>query len=361
MEQEKGQGMSESYTERRLQTVCLLILAAVASGFALRWLAPVVVPFILAVLFALILLPVIDFQVRRLRFHRSLAILSTLTLGFVILFFFGGFITAPIAQFASGVDEYESGVTTLLNEGENYLDGLIAGLGIEKISERFNMETDIQDLINLDTVIPAGTAKSLFMGLSTTIFTLFSQTVLVMLFLVFLLLGAPTREKPREGVVGEIEKSVRAYLVTKVLVSLLTGVLVFLILWFFKVPYALTFGVFAFLLNFIPNIGSIVACILPVPFILLSPELSTVAKVVAIALPGGVQLTVGNFIEPKMMGDSLDMHPVVVLLALMFWGMIWGIAGMILAVPLTVVIKIVMERIEVTAPIARLMGNGESR
>ena len=190
--------MSESYAERRLQTICLLILAAVASGFALRWLAPVVVPFILAVLFALILMPVIDFQVRKLRFHRSLALLSTLTLGFVILFFFGGFITAPIAQFATGVDEYQSGVTDLLDEGNNYLAGLVSWMGIDKVAERLNMGTDVEDLIRLDTIVPAGTAKSFFLGVSSTIFTLFSQTVIVMLFLVFLLLGAPTRSEPRQ-------------------------------------------------------------------------------------------------------------------------------------------------------------------
>ncbi|MFM1918850.1 MAG: hypothetical protein RLZZ303_484, partial [Candidatus Hydrogenedentota bacterium] len=108
-------------------------------------------------------------------------------------------------------------------------------------------------------------------------------------------------------------------------------------------------------LNFIPNIGSIIATLLPAPVVFFSADVPTVNAVLAIAIPGCIQFSIGNLIEPKLMGDTLDMHPVVVLLSLIFWGMMWGMAGMFLAVPMTAIVKIVLERIEVTQPAAEVL------
>jgi AI-2 transport protein TqsA len=175
-----------------------------------------------------------------------------------------------------------------------------------------------------------------------------------MMFLVFLLLGTAKRQARRD-LRGEVETRVRKYVITKTLISLLTGILVFFVLQMCGIGYAAAFGAFAFALNFIPNVGSIVACVLPIPVVLLTPDISTTRTILAIALPAAVQVGVGNVLEPKIMGQSLDLHPVTVLLSLMFWGMIWGVAGMFLAVPMTAVMKIIMERIELTAPVAALL------
>ena len=86
-----------------------------------------------------------------------------------------------------------------------------------------------------------------------------------------------------------------------------------------------------------------------------SPEVTPLVAVLAIAIPGAIQLTIGNFIAPKIMGDSLDLHPVTILLALMVWGMIWGIVGMLLATPITAVMKILFERLELTRPVGALL------
>ena len=121
------------------------------------------------------------------------------------------------------------------------------------------------------------------------------------------------------------------------------------------VDLAMVFGLFAFLLNFIPSIGSIIATLLPVPVVLMSPSLSMPAAIMAIAIPGVIQFSVGNVIEPKIMGDELDLHPVTILLTLIVWGMLWGIAGMLLATPITAVMKILFSKNELTAPIADIM------
>lgn len=121
------------------------------------------------------------------------------------------------------------------------------------------------------------------------------------------------------------------------------------------VDLAMAFGLFAFLLNFIPSIGSIIATLLPLPVVLLSPDLSGTLLMLAIVLPGAVQVTLGNIVEPKLMGRSLDLHPVTVLLALIFWGSIWGMVGMFLATPMTAVIKIFFEQQEHTRPLANML------
>jgi AI-2 transport protein TqsA len=114
------------------------------------------------------------------------------------------------------------------------------------------------------------------------------------------------------------------------------------------------FGLLTFLLNFIPTIGSIIATLLPLPIVLLQFD-SPVKWLVVILIPAAIQGIVGNFIEPKLFSDSLDLHPASILLALTFWGIIWGPVGMFLAVPIIVVLKIAMARIPATRPIAELM------
>ena len=147
----------------------------------------------------------------------------------------------------------------------------------------------------------------------------------------------------------------KRYLLVKVGVSALTGVLVYITLSILKVDLALVFALFSFLFNFIPNVGSIIATLLPLPVVLLSPDMSLTRGLLALAIPGVIQFAIGNVVEPKVMGKSLGLHPVVVLCALVFWGVLWGFIGMLLAVPMTAVIKIILERNAVTRPIADFM------
>jgi AI-2 transport protein TqsA len=120
------------------------------------------------------------------------------------------------------------------------------------------------------------------------------------------------------------------------------------------VELAVMFAMLTFLLNFIPSIGSIVAVIIPLPVILLQYGFGWQFWFV-LAFAGMVQFVIGNVLEPKMMGESLGLHPVTVLLFLMFWGLVWGIPGMFLAVPITAILKIVLCRIPTTVPVANLL------
>ena len=160
----------------------------------------------------------------------------------------------------------------------------------------------------------------------------------------------------------EIELRIKGYIVTQTLISGATGILVWLILAYLGVDLALVFGLFTFLLNFIPSIGSVIAVLLPLPVVLVSPDITTTQAVLAIAVPGAIQLFIGNIIAPKVLGEALDLHPVAILLALMFWGALWGIVGMLLATPITAILKILMERFDLTEPLARMLSaSGQER
>src|SRR5690606_7889221 len=104
----------------------------------------------------------------------------------------------------------------------------------------------------------------------------------------------------------------------------------------------------------IPSIGSIVATFLPMPVVLMQYDVSLKTLIIFLIMTF-VQVLIGNIIEPKLMGERMDLHPVTVLVFLLFWGLVWGIPGMFLAVPITAIIKMVLSRIESTEGIAQVL------
>ena len=391
--------------ERRTQTVCLAILTTIAIAVALYWLAPVMIPFVLAVFFSYALTPVIDLLVGRLNAPRQLAIAAALLLSFVLLFLSGAIVASAVTQMAANSTSYQKQLTALAYRSYDRVDSLVPlhTLGLNRDSleqfvglpprelildggdasteatpeatpageaqivldppERFGAPRfQAAPLSGADEAAPSSTALGLrgFLGnflryATSTITRLLSQGLLVMIFVVFLLIGRKPRKERRAGVWGDIESRVKRYIVAKVGTSAATGLLTWLILSILGVELAMVFGLSAFLLNFIPSVGSMIATVLPLPVVLFSPELSTTTAVLAIVLPGAVQFSIGNVLEPKLMGDTLDLHPVVILLGMIFWGMIWGLVGMFLATPIMAVVKILLERIDVTAPMAEML------
>lgn len=126
----------------------------------------------------------------------------------------------------------------------------------------------------------------------------------------------------------------------QVALSSLVGVATGLVLLGVGLDLWLVFAVLAFWLNFVPNVGAVVAVLLPMPLLVLDPDTSAAAVLLAFLGPFLVHMFVGNVLEPLLFGHSLELHPIAILLSLMVWGMLWGIFGMVLAVPITAVLKI---------------------
>ncbi len=187
-----------------------------------------------------------------------------------------------------------------------------------------------------------------------TILGLISSMVFVLIFVLFLLLGRNPYTMHSQ-VYSDVVQKIRKYVGIKILISAVTGVLVWMTLAIIGLKLAGVFGVLAFLLNFIPSIGSIVVTFLPVPIAVVQFQSSPWLIVLVVAIPGAIQNLLGNLIEPKLQGEGLNLHPVTILLALSFWGLLWGIVGMFLAAPITAAIRIVLMQFDMLRPVANLM------
>lgn len=181
-------------------------------------------------------------------------------------------------------------------------------------------------------------------GMMSALAGIMNEVILVLLLSIYLLLdrlpGATVRGDTAATV--EIESMIKHYITLKTYISAMTGVVCGGILWGLGVKLASLWGLLSFVLNYIPNVGSIIAILLPLPIAFLDDNLTTGNKVMAFLLPGLVQGYVGNFLEPQIFGKSLNMTPMSVLLSLVFWGLVWGLPGAILSVPFLGIKKILL-------------------
>ena len=216
-----------------------------------------------------------------------------------------------------------------------------------------------------------GILRSQVSNISSLIIALSSKFVLTFVFLMFMMLEAPYLDEKIDAAFGKnakrvrnilssISKQVSQYLGTLALISLATGVCVWLVLMFLDVKLAAGWGVLTFLLNFIPTVGSIIATIPPVVMAVIQFSPSLFKPFIVLVSLTAIQVTIGNIITPKVVGDRLGVSPIVILLSLLLWGMIWGIPGALLSTPIISIIKIVCENIPVLKFIAVLIGSGES-
>lgn len=157
-----------------------------------------------------------------------------------------------------------------------------------------------------------------------------------------------------QKIIAKVDKSVRSYLSLKTLVSLLTGFLSFIALLILDVDAPIFWAFLIFLLNYIPIIGSLIATTFPAIFALIQFGDWTPALAVLVVV-GLIQLIIGNIVEPKVMSNSLNISALVVLLSLSFWGVLWGITGMFLSVPIMVVVILILSEFNSTRPIAIIL------
>jgi len=348
----------ENY-EQRIQTICLLILTALGITAALYFFASVLIPFVLAIFLTLCLIPAIDVQMKLLRIPRRTAILTTVAVGCSILILGALLVTAAANQIVESKDFYEKQFRQVLVKTRGLLPPEWYTDPNEPVRDPNDPAFDPNDpsvdpsepLIR----VPTNTIRRVLTDIASSIMGVISNGLLVIIFMIFMVAGKGTYKAPPGSLWWEVESRIKRYVLTMTLTSGITGVLVGLVLSILGVELGWMFGFLAFLLNFIPNIGSIIATILPLPVALIDPELGMISKILVLVIPGIIQFTIGNLLQPKMMGESLDLHPIVVLLSLIFFGTIWGIIGMFLAVPITAVVKILLERFGYTRAIADLI------
>ena len=271
------------------------------------------------------------------------AILSALVI-FGFCFAFLSMVAANISKMAELAPGYQE---NLMNMYHDVVDML--GIDEHGLSDRLMEKLDLGGL--------AASTGAMFGGLLGT-------GALIAMYVAFMLLersfftpkleaivASPSQREGIRAAIGRVDKEVRIYLSMKMFVSLLTAVLSYVVMRLIGVNFAELWAALIFMFNFIPYIGSTVATLLPTLLALVQFDTLRPAVLVFVGIQC-IQIGVSSFIEPALMGKSLNMSPLVVLLALSFWGMSWGIAGMFLAVPLTVVIMIVCANFEASRWIA---------
>ena len=325
--------------ERRLQTACLLIITAILCAIVAYWMRTVLIPFVLSYFLFQLLAPMVRFLRGKARLPHALAVTVTLLAVALMVVYTSSIITNSVGQLIGSSDQYATRINQILNGvWEQY----------PPLEERFKSLTQKQIAKFSESV------GSFLAAMTNSVVYLISQSTVVMLFLMFLLFGSRNEEE-LTGVLADIDQKIKNYIQVKTALSLTTGFLVGLILHLLDVDLAFVFGMMAVLLNFIPNVGSILATILPIPVILVDPSVSTAEAILAIALPGILQFLIGNALEPKLLGDSLNLSPVIILFSLTVWTALWGGVGALLAVPITSIIQILSEQLEFTKPIAAVL------
>ena len=334
--------------DERVQTVCLAVIAAIGVAFSLWWLKPVLIPFVMALFIALALGMGVDLLAQHTRVPRRVALPLVLTLGVLGLFGVGALVTISVSELAANSAAYGEKIQRLVDEALALAPPALReqlGDGAEKLRE-----------------IPVATVGGLLQAVTNTVFSLLSNSLIVLVFLFFLMLGADAFSREQSGTWGAIVRRVQSFLAGKIALSGISSVLVGITFLVLGVPLAMVWALLTFLLTFIPAVGVTIALILPLPVLWLDPEISRTTLVLALAIPGGIHF-VANLLEPKILGDSLGLHPITIMMALVFWTMLWGPVGALLAAPMTAVIAILLERFGGSRPIALLLAGrfGEMR
>jgi len=190
-------------------------------------------------------------------------------------------------------------------------------------------------------------------------FTIISMTFLTLLFLAFLLANDVDLME-NEGFFGIAEKvriAVRRYIRIKSQIAAVVACLIGLIYWWLKVDLAFLFAIVTFVLSYIPHVGYTIAVLAPLPLVFLDPTKTWGDLAITFIFPFIIHQFASNLIEPKLLASSLDLHPIIVLLALAFWTTVWGAVGAILSVPLTAVVRLILLEIDhpYTQPVVNLL------
>ena len=343
---------------RRLLITTLGVLLFVLTVHLLEKFREIVQPLFVGLFIGFLILPIHAWLVRRglppvLSYG---AILGLILLG---LFGVGALVYNSVDKVLSRLPflVYEERIEKAVRDAANYLR-----LDLPQVDGHFLRELPFLRVASPEQVI--ATLRAAF-GTFVDFFSWLAVTFVYLVFLVAEKVSFPRRVRLALGekqggnvlrVVDNISRAIAEYVAVKTGVSLAAGGLSTLVLLpFFDLDFAVLWGLLIFILNYIPYLGSLIAVSLPILFSFL--ELEAWQAIVVAVLLIVIQQVVGTVLEPRLAGRRLDVSPLLILLSLAFWGAVWGVVGMILAVPLLVIVKIILDNIRETKPLATLISN----
>ncbi|MCA9027488.1 MAG: AI-2E family transporter [Planctomycetaceae bacterium] len=355
--------MNSAESTRPMLRVLLTWASLVVIIAGMKAATELVVPFLLSLFLAIMSGPALQaLQKRGLpQWLAMMVVLVGLSFAMIAL---ATVIGGTITQFLTVWPKtYQPRIVELMNDFNAWIDRISEERTWIKELEIENWVQYLKQLLEPDVI-----NKVLF-ALTRAVSGLLSNTILILITTLFLIFEAsllPAKLQVISGDSGsqyaklqQIASDVNSYMSIKTSTSLLTGAIVTVGLWWLNVEFALLMGLLAFLFNYVPNIGSILAAVPAVLLAALGNGLWTAALVVALYLV--VNMLIGYFVEPRWMGRGLGLSTLVVFLSLVFWGWVLGPVGMVISVPLTMTVKIALENSEETRWVAVLMGSGTSQ
>ena len=341
---------------KSIRSILLLLLIITLFG-VLRVLSGLLIPLVLAAMLTILNFPMVNF-LERLRFPRILITVVVASFTIIILWAVVRMLSGTVEQIIRDQDALAVQFTRRIDAGLAALGKIFPWIDIDHLRKE------------LSTIVsPANVAA--FIGRFVGVLGSFgSSTILFLLYYLILLSGAAgfhgyiayVTGEDKSGEAGEFweltQESISAYMGIKTVVSLATGLITGLICWAFGLRFALLWGFLAFLMNYIPSIGSLIATALPVFMGIVQFDSFGLIFALAVAL-GLSQFVIGSVIDPMLMGNRLRLNTVSVIFGLLFWGYIWGVPGMLISVPMMVMIRLLLERNEDFAILARVMGHAE--
>jgi len=337
--------------EEHLVGYYIIVMAAIVVVLGgVKFITPILVPFLLSLFIAIILSPAYSFLLRK-KIPQIVAIFIVISVFMILLAMMAKLIGSSVHEFSQNIDNYVSKLSIYYSD-------------ISKLAENFGIEIPASEIAN---ILNTKQLMHFVTSLIERLGALFTNSFVVILTVVFMLLESQHFIKKIEYMDGdkqtmkhinEIFSQIKNYMVIKALISLLTGFVVWLGLTVVGTDYAFLWGVLAFLLNFIPNIGSIIAAI---PAVLITlVQFGGLSAFIVTMFYLLVNIVIGSILEPKIMGRGLGLSTLVVFLSLIFWGWLLGMVGMLLSIPLTIMAKIIFTANKNTKWLAVLLGSGES-
>jgi predicted PurR-regulated permease PerM len=335
--------MSESAHDGRESRVLLAAAAFVVIVAGMRAATEIIVPVLVAAFLAALCLPAFNWLLdRRVPAAASLCviILTVVVIGTFVVAIIGN----SVNDFVQDRALYEARIYELQDDAFKWLTTKGAFVWLKE--HGINL-----DEIKRQQAFDTSKIFAMFSTMLGSLGALMSNAFVIFLLFVFILLEAAVFHAKLSAIgsgssgerLQKIQQDIRRYLGIKTMVSLMTATAATVLLLFLGVDYAFLWGLLAFLLNFVPNIGSIIAAIPPVVLALIQPGLGLATACLAAIGFVVINVVIGNVIEPRVTGKSLGLSTLVVFLSLLFWHWVLGPVGMVLSVPLTMIVKIVLE------------------
>ncbi len=356
MEDNKISNFKKQVNFARPIFILLLVLVVIVVTSVLKLTATVIIPVVIAVLLSLVLEPILIILNRKFRIPWFLGIVLVLVLVIAGFAAFVGLFVTSLNSIITEYPKYEARFTTIYKE-----IGVLFELTFD---ENFTLIENLLSQANIRQSL-----QSIALSFSGNLLNFVKEVVAVLLFVVFFLLdlrylrlklqkmfGDNNKEKVTLIVTNVIEQTIR-YLSVKFFISLATGILVFIGCFLIGLDFPVIWCFIAFVLNFIPNFGSIISGILTTAFALIQFFPNPTPVILTGLLMVGVNFALGNFLEPKIQGRELGLSPFVIIVSLSFWGWLWGFTGLVVGVPMMVILKIICENFSILEPLSVMLGN----